>query len=392
MLKTTVAVEDIDVASGILDDFLTSLRNMRVNTEEDNKNTCNFPHISQILNSQISTLVLPPSATGKNQSLSHIYDSLLSSWISSLPETVPSRVRIVAEKNLRAIALQLYLAGLGVHVSSREDGNEVLTQESSPSIDGPFNLPLRRKSSFQKLSANRWEKNPERSSSPLVSSQISEDTGFMLPAFSGALPTPETTPSLRSKSPSILGTEDPASRRLRALASLAPQPLLPTSASNILRHWSEGKDPATYDFEATERILLAELEPEEPVDEATAKKRQRKENRLKRQRERSIASSSQQPEPTRLKESQPLSLSRSLSLSGVSMGTGMGMGEDRPPLSSQTTERLLSVPSQAAGKSAVGGGSWEGGSRPGTGTAEKGRGKRKEKEKGKFGKKRAPGF
>lgn len=370
MLNTTVAVEDIDVASEILRDFSTSLGNLWVNIEEDDNNKiCKFPHVSQILHGQISALVLPPSATSQNPSLSHIYDSLLSSWISPLPEMVPSRVRIAAEKNVRRIALQLYLAGLGVHVGSREREDQVVIQEPPrPSFDGLSNLPLRRKSSLQRLSVKRLEKGRERSSSPLVSSQISEDTGFM-PAFPGYLPTPGNTPSLRSKSPSVFGTEDPACQRLRALASLAPQPVLPTSASNILRHWSEGSDPATYDFEATERSIQAELEPEIPVDEATAKKRQRIENRLKRQRERSMASSSQ-PEPTRLRASQPLPLSE--------IGRN-GDGQRSGPM----TERLALPIHIQTENGTLGGIS---GSKTGKG------GKGKGKGKGKIGKRRAPGF
>ena len=362
MLNATVAVQDIDVASENLLTFSTSLSNLRVNIEEDDKSICKFLHTSEILNGQISALVIPRSAISQNLSLSHIYDGLLGSWISSLPETIPSRVRIGAEKSVREIAVQLYLAGLGVRVGSRDREEKEVVEEPLADYDGLSNLSLRRKSSLQQLSVKQLEKGQQRSSSPQGSSQISKDTGFMA-AFFGSLPTPEATPSLRSKSPSVFGTEDPASQRLRAFASLAPQPILPITASNILRHWSEGGDPAMYDFEATQDSIQAELEPRTPVDEATAKKQKRNEKRLKRRRERSIASSSQ-PEPTRLRASQSLPLSEP------------GRNEKGQQLSSQITERLT-LSSQNK-KRALGGFN---GSKPG-----------KCKGKGKTGKKRAPGF
>lgn len=362
MLNTTIAVQDIDAASENLHDFSKSLGKLSVNIEEDGKNTCKFFHVSEILNDQISALVLPPPATSENLSLSHIYDSILGSWISSLPETIPSRVRIAAEKDVRGISVQLFLAGLGVYVGSRDRQDNVVIEEPRPSLDSLSSLPLRRKSSLPRLSIEQLEKGQRRASSPLVSSQISEDIGFM-PPFFGSLPTPETTPSLRSKSPSVVGTEDPASERLRAFTSLAPQPVLPLSASNILRHWSVGSDPAMYDFEATERSIQKEPEYETLVDEATAKIQSRKEKRLKRQRERSIASSSQ-PDPMRIRASQSLPLSEP------------GRDEDGQQLSSHATEGLT-LPSQTE-KGASGGFSV---GRPG-----------KWKGKGNTGKKRAPGF
>lgn len=372
MLNTTVPVQDIDVASDILQTFLKSLGKLSVSVEEDDQKVRKFLHVSEILNDHMSALVLPSSATSQNLSLSHIYDSILGSWISSLPESIPSRVRIATEKNVRDIALQLFLAGVGVRVGSQDHEDKVITEEPRSSFDGLSSLPLRRKSSLSRSSIEQLERAQRLPSSPLLSSQISEDTGF-LPVFSGSLPTPEPTPSLRSKTPSVIGTEDPASQRLRAFAALAPQPVLPIRASNILRHWSEGSDPTTYDFEATERSIEAELESQIPVDEATAKKQQRKDKRLKRQRERSIASSSQ-PEPMRIirRASQSLPLPLPLSEPGSSRNED---GQQQQRSSQMMTEQLITLPGQTE-KGAFGG---YGVGKPG-------------RWKGKSGKKRAPGF
>lgn len=370
MLNTTVAVQDIDVASEILHTFTTSLGKLWVDFEEDNRSVCTFLQVSETLNGRMSALVLSSSATSQNLSLSHIYDSLLSAWISSLPNTIPSRVRIAAEKSVREIAVQLYLAALGVHVGSRDREDKDLIEEPPSNFGGLSNLAIRRKSSLQRLSVQHLGKSRQGSTSPPISSQISEDTSF-IPAFSASLPTPESTPSLRSKSPSVISTEDPASQRLRAFASLAPQPVLPTAASNILRHWSEGVDPSRYDFEATERVINMELEPETPLDEATAKKQKRHAKRLKRQRERSVASSSQ-PDPTRLRASLSLPLSE----------PSTRVVDGQHPSGSQVAERLTPLPDQTEQGAAFGvRGLTGGGSKLG-----------KQKDKGNRGKKRAPGF
>lgn len=361
MLSTTVTVQDVDAMSKNLHKFSRSLGKLSIKIEEDDQNSCKFLHVSEILSDRISALILPSSPISQNLSLSYIYDSILSSWISSLPEAVPSRVRIAAEKDARDIAVQLALSGLGVHVGSRDDEENVVVEEPRSSLDGVLNLPLRKNYSLPRLSVEHLEKSERRSSSPLFSSQISEDAGYVLPLF-GSLPTPEPSPSLRSKSPSVVDTEDPASKRLRAFADLAPQPNLPLSASNILRHWSEGSDPAMYDFEATERSIQMELESE-PLDKARAKKQQRKEKRLKRQRERAIASTSQ-PGPTRIRASQSLAQSEP------------DRSQDLQQLSSQVTEHLAffsQTEKGASGRFSVGKpGNW--------------------KAKGKIGKKRAPGF
>lgn len=231
--------------------------------------------------------------------LSSIYQDLILIWIVPLSRRIPSRTRVALEKVLRDMAGQICLASYAMRTTKgEEDQNETESLEAGVR----FVLPVRRR-----LSATNLGKGKERadavSSPPPASLQMSEDAGFMPPSPFAALPTPEPTPSLRSRSSvsSLAGSEDPASQRLRAYASLTPQPVLPTKMSNLLGHWQVGVDPAKYDWEAAQQATVTEDESE---DESQARLRQRAEKRRKRQRENTVGPSSQ-PTPKRLGGNQP---------------------------------------------------------------------------------------
>lgn len=272
--------------------------------------------------------------SGQNLSLSQIYDSLIKAWISSLSRAIPGRVRHTIEKRLREIATYIYLASFGVLLNSKSIENENGDWKQEPLPTEPHvNLPVRRKMSLPSLSTKSLANPLGRSSSPLVSTQISEDTGVLPPSrppsqpLVPTLPTPEMTPSLRSRSSvSSLeaAAEDAASTRLGILASLTPQPALPVCASNILRHWTEGMNPADYDWETSQNSILAgDQSPGHVADETTAKKRKRLKKRSKRSRENTLGSSSQ-PQPLRVGESQPSPILEPQQGSGVGARIGGG--------------------------------------------------------------------
>lgn len=331
-------IEDIDAVSTKLQSFIASveriseggINNIRENLE-------NRLQVSKIITPQLITALGTQTHSDQDLSFSQIYDSLIKSWISTLSKEIPGRVRGAIEKRLREIATYIYLASFGVLLNSKsvelENGDR---KQETVLVEQQFNLPVRRKRPSPSLPANTLTNPLGRLSSPLVSSQISEDTGFMPPSpppsqlVTPTLPTPEMTPSLRSQSSiSSLGAavEDAASERLRVLASLTPQPALPASASDILRHWAEGMNPNDYDWEAIQNSIEAEhQDPEDVEDEMNAKKRQRLEKRLKRQREKALGSSSQ-PQPTRVGESQPSPTQEPQQ--GSSVGVGIGIGTMR---------------------------------------------------------------
>ena len=235
--------------------------------------------------------------------LSSIYESLIQTWIVPLSRQIPGRVRIALEKLLRDMTGQICLASYSMRIdltTSKEEKDQPAGLEAG----APFVLPVRRRASASSLGKGKGKERADAViSPPPVSSQMSEDADFMPSSAFAALPTPEPTPSLRSRSSvsSLAGSEDPASQRLRAYADLAPHPALPANLSNLLGHWQIGVDPAKYDWEAAQQATITADGSE---DESQTRLRRRAEKRRKRQRDNTVGPSSQ-PEPKRLGGSQP---------------------------------------------------------------------------------------
>lgn len=299
MINATFSVLDLDKASVDFVDFLDDVKRLNSEHEKDN----DTDEGRQLIVSNILTPTLQAGlGIHDTAELSSIYQTLIQTWIVPLSRRIPGRVRIALEKLLRDLTGQICLASYAMRIDSETTGKEDKDQPESLEAGLPFALPVRRR-----ISATNLGKGKERadavSSPPPASSQMSEDAAFMPSSAFAALPTPEPTPSLRSRSSvsSLAGLEDPASQRLRAYASLAPQPALPTKMSNLLGHWQVGVDPAKYDWEAAQQATVSEDESE---NESQTRLRQRAEKRRKRQRESTVGPSSQ-PTPKRLGGSQP---------------------------------------------------------------------------------------
>ena len=286
---------------------------------------------SQIIVSNVLSLKLQTAlGISDTTDLSSIYENLIQTWIVPLSRQIPGRVRIVLEKLLRDMTGQICLASYAMRINSTTRGNEEKGQPESLEAGARFVLPLRRRASANSLGKGK-ERLDAVSSPPTVSSQMSEDAGFMpLPAFT-ILPTPEPTPSLRSRSSvsSLAGSEDPASQRLRAYASLTPQPALPANLANLLGHWQVGVDPAKYDWETAQQATITE---DGNKDGSQSKQRQRAGKRGKRQRDDTVGPS--QPAPKRLGGSQPQ----------------QGQDTQGMPGSSQQTERAVTMSQIEPGK------------------------------------------
>ncbi|KAK3170886.1 hypothetical protein OEA41_002970 [Lepraria neglecta] len=297
VLNTTISVVDIDKATANFTEFLEDAS--RIEDEEPKED---IGESKRVVFSNISTPSMRNVLGLEDRiQLSAVYDSFIKAWIAPLSRSIPGRARIALEKLLRDLTAKICLASYEMRVVRETDLDEEAPPGDGTGAGAEFVLPVRRR-----VSATSLRKGKElvaRSSSPLASSQISQDVGFLPSSPLRALPTPEPTPSLRSKSSasSLAAAEDPASLRLKAYASLAPQPALPIKMSNLLNHWEVGADPANYDWEAAQQAFNDEDESE---NEARAKQRQRSERRRKRQRQETIGASSQPP-PKRLGGSQP---------------------------------------------------------------------------------------
>lgn len=296
-----ISLEDIDTASTDLHDLITSAP-CTPKDDGSQEEAYRFK-ISPLTSSATPSTLSLDLGFEVAPVLSQIYDSLVQSWIASFSSSVPGRVRLTKEKSIREIAAQICLASYGLQLNVVPNTEEETVGDEATLLEEQLVLPVRRKISLTNMTQKGKEKARTRSSSPIVtSSQLSQDAGFTQPRLPlGALPTPEPTPSLHSRSSrsSFLDSEDPSSLRLRALATLTPQPSLPPSLSNILTHWTQYTSPETYDWETDQAALVttSDGEKEGTRNDSQAKKRRRLEKR-KRQREMTIGSSSQ-PASTR---------------------------------------------------------------------------------------------
>ena len=289
---------DLDETSGNFVAFLDNVRRLTSEPEiGDDQDEEKQPMASTIL-----TPGLQAGLGFRDTELSSIYETLIQTWIVPMSRRIPSGVRITLEKSLRDMAGQICLASYAFRIDAGSKGEEAEDQSEIQEAGARFELPVRRRTSASSLGKGK-ERSDAVPSPPPVSSQTYKDAGFMPSSATPALPTPEPTPSLRSRSSvsSLASSEDPASQRLRAYASLTPQPALPAKMMNLLGHWQVGVDPAKYDWEAVHQATVAEDESE---NELVEKQRQKAQKRHKRPRESAVEPSSQ-PMPKRAGGSQP---------------------------------------------------------------------------------------
>lgn len=318
IVEASVSVLDLDKASGDFVDFLDDIK--RLTFEYGDGNDTDEGRQSMV--STIMTPTLHASLGFRDTTeLFSVYQDLIQTWIVPMPHQIPGRVRLTLEKSLREMAGQICLASYAMRVNFGREGEEEKDQSGNWEAGPRFELPVRRRTSATNLGKGKGkERSDVLSSPPPASSQVPEHAAFMPSSAFAALPTPEPTPSIRSRSSvsSLASSEDPASQRLRAYASLAPQPVLPRKMSNLLGHWQVGVDPAGYDWEAAQQANMTQDGNE---DESRERQRQQAEKRHKRQRESTVGPSSQ-PTPKRLGTSQPQQSLDTQHMQGSSQQTG----------------------------------------------------------------------
>ncbi|KAL9639746.1 MAG: hypothetical protein Q9164_000717, partial [Protoblastenia rupestris] len=83
-----------------------------------------------------------------------IYNSLVRSYISTLPQDIPARVRVTLDRTIRDIAAQICLASHVVRIPppSSDVDRDTLSQDADDTPEVMFNLPMRRKASASTLS------------------------------------------------------------------------------------------------------------------------------------------------------------------------------------------------------------------------------------------------
>lgn len=286
--NTGISVIDIDKAAVGFTDFLGDIAGIASGEDKDANHEGKRLHISSVLTQSMMT------ALGLRVpfQLSDVYDSLIKAWIAPLPSSVPGRTRIALEKVLRGVVMQISLSSYHVRMNQGPTVDKQGAHGDRTHSRPPFILPVRRR-----VSVTNLEKNKETagtSSSVPGSSPASQSDLSLRPSQPPPQLISESMQSQGNGGPasSLVESEDIASLRLKALASLKPQPALPTRMSNLLNHWDLGADPAAYDWEAAQQAFNI---AEESEDEARTKQRQRVEKRRMQQRPDMTMPSSQPP-------------------------------------------------------------------------------------------------
>ena len=244
--ETLLELSGADPLITDIDDAATAMTSLVETIVESPRNVSDREETVSESWSTVSTTLLPQMCDAWNFNreiqLSQIYETLVESQIRPLPLNIPSRVRVVKDKQLRAVAAQIFLAAHVVSVHFKATSLNQANVEDPSTQDSLFALPVRRKDSDAYMSIK---------GRPAATQSYSSLQ-------------PSSTPSQRLSSQVLAGTsnssksiqehpKDPSSIHLRTLISPTPQPHLPPKLSNILSHWRLGDDPATYDWEAAQR-------------------------------------------------------------------------------------------------------------------------------------------
>lgn len=292
----------------------------------------------------------------KRLSLSDIYEYLIQSWISVLPQELPGRARLAKEKVVRAVAMELTLAAVGIGLEDiipsmlGAEGQEEASITEASSREPPW---------FSQSPTDRPERGSQASTRP--PSLIGESRATsQAPRTTSTLSDPvgPLSPTASASTTFFQPQEDPAVARLRAYTTLNSQPQLPPSMTRVLAHWSLNKDPDSYSWEATRRARsdlsgdtdADDTETQTPETSESATKRARIRRRLERRLAQQRKEAAARPVPERIWGSQPdaraaqwLADSSQMGeeLEGIGRGMGLPMSQvERGPFVGRNEERI----------------------------------------------------
>jgi RNA polymerase I-specific transcription initiation factor RRN6 len=238
-----------------------------------------------------------PSIDDAADSVTPVYDAIVSHWITPLHSKVPGRIRLAKEQLARRLAAELTLAR---HVFCIEDTEEQpeSQQDAKPVQDSQsWDLPMH--------PASSQLYNP-------YTSQLQSQSQSVLPT-----PSPTGTPSVTTASSrATTFSSAEVSNLMKFTTFTKPTPsALPRNLTKLLAHWTPGADPEAYDWITTSRSISQRTREEEADSQLTEKQRARAhrkaERYIRRQRKEAEASqmqmmaSSQMPELV-VSASQPL--------------------------------------------------------------------------------------
>ena len=292
-----ISLKEIETTSQTLQEILKQVSDEEAGPHDDSEyDSDNTLRIVSLQNSEGLDLLRSATYFARSVMLIDLYQDLLGLWMDAMGKEVPSRARIKLEKEIRKSATQLYTASQGVlrgpNLLFENDPNR-MADESIQQIEVSS---LRRETGSVDVAVREKARDV---SSPEIP--------YVVPAQQSKimLPTPEATPSLRSRhsSISLAFDEDSAYVRLSRLASLKIQPPLPDPATKLLSHWQVGQNPKHYAWHKTRLALLASND----VDDLEGSLMPQEQRKIGKKRPRQVSQAkSSQVMPLRLYGSQPV--------------------------------------------------------------------------------------
>ncbi|KAJ5995830.1 hypothetical protein N7481_002807 [Penicillium waksmanii] len=203
------------------------------------------------------------------------YEQLVTDWVTSLPHGIngiPDQTRILKEKMIRQIALDLCLARL-IRISNTTDSKAARTVavESTNQHQPPVNPTKSSSGNAIQLPSSQWQ---------LPSSQIlptQQDSSSQVP--------PSSAPSAPEEP--VHENQNKLYSNLAAFTTFREPRRQPRNVAMLLSHWKPGTDPSTYEWNKTSQML--ENEESQRMSAPGTPRRSRSQSKRSRSRSKSVA-------------------------------------------------------------------------------------------------------
>lgn len=205
------------------------------------RNGHSFVFLPHSLSSFLSAHSVRLAESSPKLDLVGTYDSLVNDWLSCLSRHIPLRTRIMKEKVLRGVAVDLVLARINVSKEPHPEDQTKGRGTSEPSGVAYDTVPSKTAASERPRVGGKWRETPDISRSPNNSAGMSDSQG---PNYSSLA----SLTTFNSQTPS-------------------------RKATSIISHWQPGTSPVTYDWQATVQELESGNETSRPASRAGSRKR-----------------------------------------------------------------------------------------------------------------------
>lgn len=225
IVGTSPALDDIDRNSDEFEHLLAKYGSCFTQLLGDLSSTGRISSSLRVVQDQTAN----PTELPARLSLVRIYDQLVGDWLSVLPQNVPGRTRVMKEKVIRSLAVELLLSSF--RLKSKTAGP--LEPPNGEKADNAQGLMV---PSLQPVHAGSFLTLPVR---PHIEDATTRESRQEPPASNA----PVVSQS-RGSTPAALDA-------LASFTNLHPQRSVSRKAISVLSHWAVGVDPATYDWQKT---------------------------------------------------------------------------------------------------------------------------------------------